>query len=127
MHHIGCITEDHATNNRAKVDCCLNISYFEAFVVERSSSEDNRNPEKETVNTQLCAEETGCVQCNSGYCPGLQEADLTVHFLSEETLFELISLLNLFFFCLYTAIFLMLMKLFIKLWLHCHFKESLLF
>ena len=127
MHQIGCVTEDHTTNNRAKVDCCLNISYFEALVFERISSKDNRNPEKENVNTQLCAEETGCVQCNSGHCPGLQEADTTVHFLTDETLFELITHLNLFLLCLDTAIFLMLMKLFIKFWLRRYFKESFLF
>ena len=52
---------------------------------------------------------------------------MAVHFLSGDTFFELITQLNLFPFCLDTAIYLMIMKRFIKLWLGSHFDQSLLF
>ncbi len=111
MHQIGCVAEDHTTEYCSEVDCSLDISYFLAPELERVvfAAKHSRNPEKETVDAQFCAEETNCIQCNSGYGPGLPEADLTVHFLRSDTFLELSAQFNLLSFCLDTAFILMIM------------------
>jgi hypothetical protein len=109
MHQIGCVAKDHTAENSAEVNCSLNIGYFLTLEMERVvlTPKHNRDPEKETVHTHLCAEETGCIQCNSGYCPGLPETDMTVHFLRRDTFLELSTQINLLPLCLDTAFFLM--------------------
>ena len=129
MHQIGCVAEDHATEYCSEVDCSLDISYLLIAVLERVvfTAEHSWDPEKETVHTQLCAEETDCVQCNSGYGPRLPEADMTVHFLMCDTFLVLDTQFDLLSFCLDTVFIFILMKRFIKFWHDSHFNASLRF